>query len=106
MADTTGEPTPPTRDEVLTAARYYLDDGLITGYAPFDQIAKLGERPHTDDDAIKRWEAGHGHDFRQKCYPEFQCAAIESHAMAVVKSLLAIIDGDTSAAPRIPFAFL
>lgn len=45
------------------------DDG---GYTTWDQDAKLGELPWTDN-ACREWEKHHGHDPRLKCYPEYGC---------------------------------
>ena len=42
----------------------------MTEYRPSDQEEKLGKPPTTDKEAVKAWEAAHGHDVRLKCYPE------------------------------------
>ena len=67
-------------------------------YLPFDQEKHFGPRPwswSTDDEVLRAWEAGHGHDVRLKCYVEYSCQAIENYvelleeAVARVRALCA-----------------
>jgi hypothetical protein len=51
----------------------------MTVYLPWDQEKWLGEPPwKADDPEVIAWEAAHNHDVRLKCYPEYQCRAIEN----------------------------
>lgn len=52
-------------------------------YLPFDHdVWGLGDLPpHAEQteevrQAVTDWEAGHGHDIRLKCYPEYGCQAL------------------------------
>jgi hypothetical protein len=76
---------------VVAEALAYLDPGVITGYRPDDR-EKLGDRPYAAGRELTKWEQGHGHDIRSKCYPEFGCAAIESYSMELVQKLVRQLD--------------
>lgn len=94
-----------TNNEALIAeAREYAegwerDPEQGRAWRPFDQAERI---PFWDDElatltdadrasywaAIKAWENVHAHDVRLKCYPEFQCAVIESYAADLVIRLV------------------
>lgn len=94
--------TKPDVQALIEEAEQFADGWKGNDFAvvwePFDQPAKIrfwndrdtaisdAENIQRNDD-IKNWEAAHGHDVRLKCYPEFQCAAIELYAAYLVTRL-------------------
>ena len=105
--------TKPDVQALIEEAEQFADGWKGNDFAvvwePFDQPAKIrfwndrdtaisdAENIQRNDD-IKNWEAAHGHDVRLKCYPEFQCAAIELYAAYLVTRLteaLSALSGET-----------
>lgn len=86
---------------IVAEARAWVDPGIYTGFKPFDQRARIPHyytanwrealSPEELEEramAIQAWELGHGHDTRLKCYPEFQCQAVEGYAHYLIDGLL------------------
>jgi len=59
-------------------------------YQPWDREKHLGQPPWKQSQALIAWETAHGHDVRQKCYPEFGCQL----ATVDATELRALLDGD------------
>lgn len=101
-------------ETIINQALEWVDPGLYTGYKPFDQREKIPNwftkdwrsLPNNQLDerieAIEEWEKAHGHDPRLKCYPEFECRAIEGYAHHLVDGLLKEIKSLTETDEGVP----
>lgn len=95
---------------LVTEAREFLggEPFVNNAYRPFDQKFRIrhweknnariplklpGELNDFFAD-VGNWEDAHGHDVRQKCYPEYQCRAIEGYAQSLIHRLVAALTGD------------
>ena len=79
--------------EARTYSEGWVRDDDSRAWRPFDQNERIRhwigswqtdeQRAEFDAD-VQAWEDVHAHDVRLKCYPENQCAVIESYAADLV----------------------
>lgn len=87
---------------LVAEAKEFADPGIDQGYRPFDADERIPgwkersvEHPFRLDAeanpeqarAYDDWVIGHGHVPGLKCYPEFQCQAIEGYAHGLIARL-------------------
>lgn len=82
--------------DLVAEAREFADPGLDKGYKPFDADERIPgwkersvEHPFRSEGSMEYalWHLAHGHPPMLKCYPEFQCQAIEGYAHGLISRL-------------------